>query len=96
MSDVGINLKNLAKQIAQRLDKLDGNTDNFISSHAWNNIFGAKSKGGNEIRTQISVFNAEKSILAYLKRGSLQNDEKLNIAISWLDSVKNNFGYKNN
>lgn len=87
MSDVGINLKNLAKQIAQRLDKLDGNTDNFISSHAWNNIFGAKSKGGNEIRTKISVFNAEKSINNYLQKASNSKNERANIGLNWFNAL---------
>ena len=78
----------LAKQIAQELDKLDGNPgDGKISSEVWNNVFKAKEKGGNEIKSYISIFNAEKSIQHYLNKVASNNDVN-EVGNSWLESLK--------
>ena len=85
MAKIGLN--NLSGLIAQELDKLDGKKDNFISSDVWNNVFCAKNKGGKEISTQISVFNAKKSINNYLNKTSDSNSKKLNIGLNWLNAL---------
>lgn len=81
------NLK--AKQIAQELDRHDGKSDNLITADTWNNVFKAKEKGGKEIRSCISVFNAEKSIKTYLKRNALSESGRNDVGEAWLQDVVN-------
>ena len=76
----------IARQIVLKLDCLDGK-DGKITSKVWNNIFNVKAKSGNEIRTQISLFNAEKSVVHYLNKLQGTQQSKQDIAANWLNSI---------
>lgn len=87
MSKFSISAKALANQMAQQLDKMDKNPDGKISSKVWNDIFHAQEKSGKEIKSFITVENAEKSILAYLKRNEKKVGKQIDLGQKWLDSL---------
>ena len=78
-------IKIIARQIAQKLDELDGK-DNKISSETWKKHAVSKFGAKDNVNIYISVFYAEKSIALYLKRNANDNDIK-DIGQNWLDSL---------
>ena len=87
MTEISNSMSAYAKLLAQELDISDIK-DGKIKAETWNNIFKAKEKGGKEIKSHISVFNAEKSIKSYLKR--IEKNEQAQIVLSkeWMNELK--------
>lgn len=86
MTKVNENLKALARQIAQELNKKDGSTaDNRITAKHWN-VFAA-DKGGKSIGKYIEIPRAELSIYTYLKRNANSNKEREDLGAKWLNQL---------
>ena len=86
MANVNGNLRALARQIAQELNKKDGSTaDNRITAENWN-IFAA-DKGGKSVEEFIEIPRAELSIYTYLKRNANNNKEREDLGEKWLNNL---------
>ena len=89
------NIKTLAMQIAQKLDKKDGQ-DNNITADTWKKYaiteYGAREGG---VKTQISIFEASKNIEYYLRKtAKRENLSENDIAERWLKNLDSAEGNK--
>ena len=80
------NISNKIADIANALDKKDGQEDGKINASIWNEF--VKDKGGKEIKYSISLENAKKSISTYLNRKA--GEAKQDLATNWLNNVNKN------
>ena len=81
------NIKALASQIAQKLDKKDGQ-NNRIDAETWKKFAVAQYGAKDNVKQCISIFNAEKSIEYYLKKNAQKEGISENdIGQRWLNSL---------
>ena len=78
------NISSKIADIANALDKKDGQEDGKINASIWNEF--VKDKGGKEIKYSISLENAKKSISTYLNRKA--GEAKQDLAQTWLEGVQ--------
>ena len=77
----------LPKEIAEYLDRQDGQKDGKIKSTIWNAF--VEDKGGKKITNYIALDNAIKSISVYANKASNENESKADILSSWLERESN-------